>query len=155
MWLKEKLEKCRNSKNCRMWFIALLIFIVLALIIFWWKAKTALWIILVLLAIAFAVEWYDYDADLGKLWKTWNYSESRVETVTDKEWNKVRLIWKCVKWDVNCDNFSSQNDAQKVYDDCAQEIAKSNIWIENPKKLDIYWLDRDKDGIVCEHLPAS
>jgi hypothetical protein len=33
------------------------------------------------------------------------------------------------------------------------EIKKNNSNIEDPRKLDIYGLDRDHDGIACEALP--
>jgi hypothetical protein len=60
-----------------------------------------------------------------------------------------------VKSDVNCDNFKTQTEAQNVYDTCADEIAQNNSNIGDVKSLDIYGLDRDKDGIVCESLPAG
>ena len=99
------------------------------------------------------MEVFDYDIDLGKYWETGNFQESRVETVKDKNGNSIRLIGECVKADVNCDNFKTQNDAQRTYDKCMREIAKNNKDIQNPVKLDIYGLDRDKDGIACEALP--
>ena len=60
-----------------------------------------------------------------------------------------------MKADVNCANFTTQSEAQKLYDTCADEIAKNNANIGDVKSLDIYGLDRDKDGIVCEALPAG
>jgi hypothetical protein len=35
------------------------------------------------------------------------------------------------------------------------EIKKNNPNIEDPRKLDIYGLDRDHDGIACEALPKT
>jgi len=110
---------------------------------------------LVLLAIALGLEGFNYDADLQKLWETGSYSQSRVESVKDKDGNTVRLIGECVKADVNCANFKTQNDAQSLYDTCAEEIAQNNVNIGDVKSLDIYGLDRDKDGKVCEALPAA
>ncbi len=150
MW---KFSDCRQSKKCRMTIIWILMFIVLLLIIFWKKWTTALIVIFILLAVAMWLEWFDYDVDLGKLWETWNYQESRVESVKDKDWNTIRLIWECVKNDLNCKHFKTQGEAQAMYDKCATEIKANNPNIEDPKKLDIYWLDWDKDGIVCEALP--
>ncbi len=149
MWISE----CRKSKKCRMWIIGWLMVIVILLLIFWGKAKTALIVILVLLAVAMWVEGFNYDVDLQKLWQTWNYQESRVESVKDKNWDTIRLIWECVKADVNCNNFKTQEDAQKRYDYCMEEIKKNNPNIKDPRKLDIYGLDRDHDGIACEALP--
>lgn len=150
MWM---ISDCRKSKKCRIWIIWALMLIVLLLIFFWKKGTIFLWTVFVLLAVAIWLEWFNYDIDLQKFWETWwNYQESRVESIT-KDGNTVRLIWECVKADVNCDNFKTQADAQAMYEKCATEIAKNNKNIENPLKLDIYGLDRDKDGIVCEALP--
>lgn len=152
MWFNEKLQEYRKNKNYRMWFIAFLMIIVLFLIFFWKKWTTALWIIFVLLAVALWMEGFDYDVDLWKLWETWNYKESRIESVKDKNWNTIRLIWECVKADVNCSNFKTQAEAQNIYDKCMVEIKQNNKGISNPKSLDIYGLDKDKDGLACENL---
>lgn len=148
------LSKFRNSKKHRMGFIIFLMLIVAALLIFWKKGTVALTVILVLLAVALGLEGFNYDADLWKLWETGSYSQSRVESVEDKHGNTIRLIGECVKADVNCANFQSQDEAQNLYATCAEEIMKNNSGVENALTLDIYGLDRDKDGIVCEHLPA-
>ncbi len=111
--------------------------------------------LIILILGAVGMEVYDYDLDLGKLWETGNLEQSRVESVKDGEGNTVRLIWECVKADVNCDNFQTQRDAQATYNKCAAEIEANNAGIENALKLDIYGLDRDKDGIVCEALPSG
>ena len=129
--------------------------IVLFLIFFWKKFTLFLWIIFVLLAVTLGLEGFNYDVDLWKLWETWNYKESRVESVKDKNGNTIRLIWECVKADVNCNNFKTRWEAQKVYDNCMAEIQKNNPTITDPKKLDIYGLDRDKDGLACENLPKG
>lgn len=128
--------------------------IVIALLIFWGKAKTFLWIILILLAIALGIEGFNYDVDLQKLWETRDYNASRIESVVDKDGNTIRLIGSCVKADINCDNFRTQNEAQEIYERCAREIEANNN-IANVKSLDIYGLDRDKDEIVCEALPPA
>lgn len=155
MWFKEYLENCRKSKKCRIWIISILMVIVLFLIFFWKKFTLFLWIIFVLLAVTLGLEGFNYDVDLWKLWETWNYKESRVESVKDKNGNTIRLIWECVKADVNCNNFKTRWEAQKVYDNCMAEIQKNNPTITDPKKLDIYGLDRDKDGLACENLPKG
>ena len=149
MWI----SGCRKSKKCRMWIIGWLMVIVVLLLIFWKKGTIALSVILVLLAVAMWVEGFNYDIDLQKYWETGNYQESRVESIKDKNWDTIRLIWECVKADVNCDNFKTQEDAQKKYDSCMTEIKANNPNIENPVKLDIYGLDRDHDWIACEALP--
>lgn len=131
--------------------------IVAALLIFWKKGTIVLTVILVLLAIALGLEGFDYDADLGKLWETGSYSESRVETVKDSDGNSVRLITgMCnrAEYDLNCDAFTTQDEAQAKYNECADEVASNNPGID-VKKLDIYGLDGDNDGIVCEALPKT
>jgi len=92
----------------------------------------------------------DYDLDIETLWETWSIQESRVE---HKDW--MKLIWKCLSDNINCSNFATQDEAQTMYEDCANEIASYNDWVEDVKSLDVYWLDRDKDWIVCESLPAA
>ncbi len=137
--------------------IGVLMLIVILLLIFWKKGTIALTVILVLLAIAMWLEWFDYDADLQKLWETGSYSESRVETIKDSDGNSIRLITgNCNRkeFDLNCSDFKSQSDAQAKYNECADEIAKNNPGID-VKKLDIYGLDGNNNGIVCEALPSN
>jgi micrococcal nuclease len=49
---------------------------------------------------------------------------------------------ECQKEKMNCDNFEYQEDAQDLFEKCGG--------LEN----DIHRLDGDKDGVVCEALPA-
>lgn len=128
--------------------------LVVILMLVFKKGTIAFTVILILLAVALGLEGFDYDVDLAKLWETGNYQESRVESITDKDGNTVRLIGSCVKADINCDAFGTQQEAQEIYERCAAEIEANNN-IENVKTLDIYGLDRDKDGMVCEALPAA
>lgn len=137
--------------------IGVLIALVLLLIIFGKKATGLLVVILVLLAIAMWLEGFDYDVDLGKLWKTGSYSESRVETLKDSEGNSLRLITgncNSKEFDLNCSDFTTQDEAQKKYQECADEIASNNPGVDIIK-LDIYGLDGNKNGIVCEALPSA
>jgi hypothetical protein len=152
MWM---IWDCRNSKKCRMSVIWALMAIVVLLMIFWGKWKIALTVILVLLAIAMSVDGFDYDVDLGKLWETWSYQESRVETIKDSDGNSVRIItWKCnsKELDFNCDDFETQSDAQDKYDECAYSIKQTNPEIMDINKFDIFGLDWNNNGRVCEHL---
>ncbi len=41
----------------------------------------------------------------------------------------------------NCDSYSSQEDAQQVYDFCMEDVG-----------YDVHGLDNDGDGVVCEGL---
>lgn len=150
MTLLQTLQSCRQNKNCRLTIIGVLIVIVIALLVFWWKAKVALWIILILLVGAFGVEYFEYDVDLGKLWETGSVSESRVEHK-----NGMKIFGEgCSSNNLNCDDFKTQGEAQAKYDTCGEKIAADNKTTkENIRNIDVYGLDRDKDGIVCEALP--
>lgn len=147
----------RNSKKSRMTIIGVLMVVVVLLLIFWKKGTIVLTVILILLAIAMGLEGYNGDADLGKLWETWSYTESRVETVKDSEGNSIRVITGvCNSWDfdLNCADFGTQGEAQAKYNACADEVASNNPGIDT-RKLDIYGLDGNNNGIVCEALPAN
>lgn len=115
------------------------------------------WLILALIVLVGIALWLhiaDYDLDIDTLIKTASFEDSRVET---KKW--VKIIWSdCISDSLNCADFSTQGEAQTRYEYCADKItaANSHIWWEDAvKSLDIYGLDGDKDGIVCEALPAS
>lgn len=143
------LQRIRNDKRYRLGIIGVLIAIVIALLVFWWKAKIALWVILLLLLTAFGIEYFDYDVDLGKLWETGSVSESRVE---HKNGYKV-FGEACSSNNLNCADFDNRGAAQEKYDTCADKIAQDNdTTSENIRNVDIYGLDRDKDGVVCEAL---
>lgn len=154
------LQKARNTKSTRIWFIILLIVIVAVLyfldII---KKGFAIGLVIILLA-ALGMQVFDYDLDLGTLWRTGDINQSRVQYTSDG----LTLIGSCVKpqgqakdFDLNCSNFSTQKEAQAKYDQCADEIASYNTGktAAEIKNLDIYGLDHDKDGIVCEALPGQ
>ncbi|MBP6256625.1 hypothetical protein KA405_02650 [Patescibacteria group bacterium] len=70
----------------------------------------------------------------------------------------VKLIGDCVVADaaddLNCANFQTQSQAQSVYQKCVDRIKayNSDKSAEEIARLDVYGLDGDKDGIVCEHL---
>lgn len=97
-----------------------------------------------------------YEIDFKTLWDTGSIDDSRKTYV-----NGVALMGKdCSKseeWDLDCDNFATQNEAQTVYQKCLNRVLEYNKDVDEAKavSLDVYWLDGDKDGIVCEHLPAT
>ena len=51
------------------------------------------------------------------------------------------VIANCDANTYNCGDFSTQAEAQEVYDACGSE--------------DIHRLDSDGDGVVCESLPSG
>ena len=150
-------QKARNTKSTRLWFLVLLAVIVFVLR--WFKIiKTgfAIWLGIIVLA-AFGIETFNYDLDLATLWKTGSIQESRVSHTKDG----IILMGDCALSskgktdDLNCDNFQTQTEAQAMYDKCVEEIASYNQWkdVAQIKNLDIYGLDGNKNGIVCEALP--
>ncbi len=154
----QELQKARSSKMTYIW---VLLWLGVVVFVLWWLKIIKTWFAIGLGIVILAGIWikaYDYDLDLWTLWKTWNIAASRIQT-TDK-W--VILMWECVKPvnntdsnDLDCANFTTQEEAQAKYDECASQIASYNKWKteEEIKSLDIYGLDKNKNGIVCEHLP--
>ena len=158
MGVKDYLQKARTTKSTRIWLIILLLVIVAVLYFFGLLKKGfAIGIGIVLLA-ALGLQVFDYDLDLGTLWRTGSIDESRVQYTDDG----IKIMGTCVKpagstkeYDLNCSNFTTQPEAQAKYDLCANETASYNTGKTESqiKNLDIYGLDGDKDGIVCEALP--
>ena len=151
-----QLAELRQSKNARMVFLGVLFLILVVLFFTWGKAKGVLIGLMILVAIAMGIEATNYDIDLGKLLETGNVQESRVQSTKDG----IKLYGSCIKGgidktDINCANFKSQVEAQAKYEECAVQIEKNNSQVKNAKSLDIYGLDRDKDGKVCEALPKN
>ncbi len=156
--IKAELQKARNTKSTRIWFLVALGVI---LFILWWigKIKTGFAIGLgIILLAAIGIQTFDYDLDLGTLWKTGNIQESRVQKTKDG----IKLMGSCVKAqsntkkdDLNCSNFKTQEEAQAKYDSCAEQISSNNAGksVAQIKSLDIYGLDGNKNGVVCEALP--
>lgn len=152
-------EKARNTKSTRIWFMVFLIAVIVLLYVLGIIKKWfAIWLGIIILA-AIGIETFNYDLDLGKLWETGSVSESRVTHTKDG----LKLMGSCAlpkKWDegdLDCKNFKTQTEAQAKYDQCANEIATYNQWVDVAKvrSLDIYGLDKNKNGIVCEALPRS
>jgi len=153
--ITETSEKTQSTKSIRIGFM---IGLAVILFILWWlkiiKTGFAIGIGILILA-AIGIETFNYDLDLGKLWETGNIAESRVSHTKDG----IKLMGVCAipkkwEWDLNCSNFTTQEEAQAKYEQCATEIASYNEWLDQKKikSLDIYRLDGDKDGIVCEAL---
>lgn len=146
------LYKARRSKNTRLIVMVVLLAILAVMWFAFEKMRMFILGLIIVLLAAVGVELFDYDLDLGRLWDTGSLQESRVQTK-----NGVKMIGECIADDLNCDNFKTQGEAQALYDKCAEEIKAYNSDLEGKdvKSLDVYGLDRDKDGIVCEALPAG
>lgn len=113
--------------------------------------KPILIAILVILAGAFGLEITNNDFDLGKLLGGSTLQESKVERdesgnvlYYDKEGNITNDSTKGKGLDkYNCDDFSTQKEAQKFYD----KVGGVN--------KDVNRLDANKDGVPCESLPKG
>jgi FlaG/FlaF family flagellin (archaellin) len=153
--ISETLANLRASKNARMIFLGILLVILVILYFTVEKAKGIfLWLIL-LVAIAMGLEATDYDIDLGRLWDTGSVQESRVQSIKAENGATVRVFGSCIKDEINCSAFKTRSEAQAKYDMCATEIKKNNPSITDMNKLDIYGLDGNNNGLVCEALPAN
>ncbi len=114
-------------------------------------AKPILIVILAILAGAFGLEVSNNDFDLGKLFSGSSLEESKVARdesgnvmYYDKDGNVTSDATKGKTLDkYNCDDFSTQLEAQKFYDKTGG-VSK-----------DVNRLDANKDGVPCESLPKG
>ena len=146
--MKETLNKARRSKNVRL--IVILIIFILAAGLFWYgdktdnqTLKTGGAIVGGVSGLAAGLEVADKDFDLQTLFETGSLKEALLER--DEDGNLLNLGRICDAqeegfYDYNCDDFETQQEAQRVYEQCGTDINR---------------LDGDKDGIVCEALPSE
>jgi hypothetical protein len=146
--MKDKLNKARRSKNVRL-IVILIIFAIAAGM--WWYGdrtdnktlKTGGAIVGGVSGLAAGLEVADKDFDLQTLFETGSLKESLLER--DEDGNLLNLGLICDAqdegfYDYNCDDFETQQEAQRVYEQCGTDINR---------------LDGDNDGIVCEALPSE
>lgn len=112
--------------------------------------KPILGVIIVLLLGAFGLTTQNTDFDLGKLLQGSSLQDAKVATdqmgnlIYDKQGNVVTDATKGKKAsDYNCDDFSTQPEAQAFY------LKVGGL------KNDTYRLDGNKDGVACEALPKT
>ena len=138
------MKNLRGNKNVRL--IALFVLIALAIGLWYFSdnkaAKTAAIVGGTVAAGALALEVNDTDIDLAKWWETGSLKEAVLPR--DAEGN-VMIGEVCDAksegfYDYNCDDFATQAEAQAVYNQCGDDVSR---------------LDGDKDGVVCEALPAG
>jgi hypothetical protein len=144
------LKKLRFNRKFRLGLILALMLIVAILFIVWEKARIYLVVIFITLLAAFGLEVSQNDWDLGELWKTRSFEESKVSRdksgniLFDKFGDITTDSSKGKKADdYNCDDFSTQPEAQAFF-----------IKVGGTGN-DINRLDGDKDGIACESLPKG
>jgi hypothetical protein len=140
MGIKDKLGGVRRKSGNRMILIIFLLVIVAVMFYFWKAARVWLVGLFIVLLAALGLETSGNDWDLGKLFQTGSFSESKVQKTDNGTW---KIGEECNKDTLNCANFTYQEDAQDLFDKCG---GTTN---------DINGLDRDKDGIVCESLPSK
>lgn len=151
--IRDTIQKYRYNRNVRTVVLVVLLLILLAMLLFRGKMKWLILALIVLVGIALGLHIADYDLDIGTLIKTASFEQSRVET---KKW--VKIVWSdCITNNLNCANFATQPQAQAKYEYCANKIATNNNHVSKDeiKNLDVYGLDGDNDGIVCEALPVQ
>lgn len=142
--------KLRYSHKFRIGLILVLMAIVAVLFIFWQKARIALAVAFIALLAALGLEVSQNDWDLGKLWQTKSFEESKVSRDTegnilfDKFGNITtdKSLGKKAD-DYNCDDFSYKPQAQAFF----EKVGGTGN--------DINRLDGDKDGQACESLPQG
>lgn len=142
--------KLRYNRKFRLGFILVLMAIVAMLFIFFEKLRIVLIIAFIALLAAFGLEVSQNDWDMGKLWETKSFQESKVSRdekgnilfdklgniTTDKSMGKKAD-------DYNCDDFSTQPEAQSFF----LKVGGTGN--------DINRLDGNKDGKACESLPQG
>lgn len=137
----KEVAKWRQSKKARL-IIIIGLLVIVALLAFFFE-KLRLWMLgigIVLLA-ALGMEVSNTDLDLGKLMDTGSVQESLIKR--DPAGNPI-FGATCEQNVYNCGDFSTQPEAQEVYDTCHTS--------DNP---DRHGLDKDGDGVACQSLPAG
>lgn len=145
-----KVTQIRYNRKFRLGLILVLMAIVAVLFVVWEKARIALVVAFLALLAALGLEVSQNDWDLGKLWETKSFQESKVSRdesgnilfdklgniTTDKSLGKKAD-------DYNCDDFSTQPEAQAFF------LKVGGVG------NDVNRLDGNKDGQACEALPKG
>ena len=145
-----KSKKLRGSHKFRLIVILVLLVIVAVLFFIWEKGRIALVVAFIALLAAFGLEVSQQDWDLGKLWETGSFQESKVgrdesgnvlydpfgNSTTDSSIGKTADEY-------NCDDFATQPEAQAFF----ERVGGTGN--------DVNRLDGDTDGEACESLPAG
>lgn len=131
----------RRNKNSRL--IIIIGFLLLVGVIAFFFEKTRIWMIGIgaVLLVALGLEVTNTDVDLGKLVETGSLSESVIQR--DADGNAIYGAM-CEENVYNCGDFSTQSEAQEVFDTC-----------NTTEKRDRHGLDRDGDGVACQSLPTG
>jgi len=145
-----KFKKIRGNHKFRIGLIVFLMAIVVIMFIFWQKARIALVIVFITLLAALGLEVSQNDWDLGKLWETGSFQESKI--ARDEAGNVLYDMFGNITTDssvgkkadeYNCSDFETQPAAQAFFEKVGG--------VGN----DVNRLDGDKDGEACESLPKN
>ena len=136
-----------KSKKSRLWIIGGLLAVAVAAFFFvkGTAAKVILGVVIATLVAAFGLEATNHDYDVKKAIETRSLSSAKIER--DPQGNVINVDAFCnaQQADYNCSDFKTQPEAQSVYDRC-KTLGKN---------MDVYGLDGNKNGIVCESLPKG
>ncbi|MEQ1849709.1 MAG: excalibur calcium-binding domain-containing protein [Candidatus Peribacteraceae bacterium] len=139
--MTREISSIRRSRTARLILIVVLIIICGVIAYMYEKTRWLMIGALVILLTALGMEVSQTDFDLGKLWQTGSFAESRIER---DEGGNVIMGSMCGDAVYNCDDFRNQQEAQETYDYC--KFDGDN---------DPHRLDGDKDGVACESLPSA
>ncbi|MCB1197099.1 MAG: hypothetical protein R3A45_04145 [Bdellovibrionota bacterium] len=136
-----------KSKKARLWTMGTLLVIAITLIFFIKNTtvKVILGGVIVALLVGLGFEAKDTDYDLGTAIQTGSLKKAKLKR--NEEGNLINIVEFCSQdeIDYNCSDFKTQVEAMEVYNKCK----------DAGKNMDVYGLDRDKDGKVCESLPLG
>ncbi len=141
------IRSLRSSKSARLWIIGILIAIAVAafFLIKNGVAKVILGVVIAVLLGAFGMEVANTDYDLGKAVEERSFSKAKIERDEKGNLTNVDAFCNATESDYNCADFKTQDEAMSVYNRC-KGLGKN---------MDVYGLDRDGDGKVCESLPVG
>jgi hypothetical protein len=134
----------------RLWLIGALIVLGLIALYFvkgtW--AKVAVGAMIAVLLGAFGMEVAGTDYDVAKIIETGSFAAAKIErdpATGNLLPASVDAFCNATEKDYNCADFKTQPEAQGVYERC-KTLGQN---------MDVYGLDGDKDGKVCEALPVG
>ena len=136
-----------KSKKGRLWIIGGLLAVAVAAFFFvkGTAAKVVMGVVIVTLLAAFGMEATNHDYDVKKAIETHSLSAAKIERDSAGNVINVDAFCNAQQADYNCSDFKTQPEAQSVYDRC-KTLGKN---------MDVYGLDGNKNGIVCESLPKG
>lgn len=136
-----------NTKKERLWVIGGLL-VIATVAIFFVKgtaSKVVLGGVIIALLAALGLESKNTDYDLGKAVQTGSFAKAKLRRNEKGDLVNIEEFCNAKEIDYNCSDFKTQAEAMNVYNKCKS----------SGKNMDVYGLDRDRDGKVCESLPVG